>query len=154
MTTEIILLLLRCLSGLLLVGLLVVLFLAMWHDFNSVAKVVETRRRTYGRLVAMREVDGHEVMTGETYPLLALTSLGRAPTNTIPISDHFASGEHALLAMRDGQWWLEDRNSRNGTTLNDVPVTEPVVIMQGDVIGIGQMKFRFELEAPGNAAVR
>lgn len=148
MTTEIILLLLRCLSGLLLTGVLVVLFLAMWRDFRSAAGVIETRRRTYGRLVVIREVDGHEVVTGETHPLLALTSLGRSPTNTVPINDHFVSSEHALVAMRGGQWWLEDRNSRNGTTLNDLPVTEPVVITQGDVIGIGQMKFRLELEAP------
>jgi len=84
--------------------------------------------------------------TGEEYPLLSLTSLGRAPTNTISINDTFASSEHALLAMRNGQWWIEDRRSRNGTLLNDIPVTEPMVIIHGDIIGIGSIKFRLELE--------
>jgi pSer/pThr/pTyr-binding forkhead associated (FHA) protein len=86
------------------------------------------------------------VVTGETYPLLPLTSLGRSPTNTIRINDTFASGDHALLAMRSGQWWLEDRRSRNGTMLNDLRVTQPVVVTDGDVIGIGNIKFRVELE--------
>lgn len=87
------------------------------------------------------------MLTGEDYPLLPLTSLGRSPTNTIPINDTFASSEHALVAMRNGQWWIEDRKSRNGTLLNDLPVTEPIVITHGDIIGIGTMKFRLELEA-------
>jgi pSer/pThr/pTyr-binding forkhead associated (FHA) protein len=48
--------------------------------------------------------------------------------------------------MRNGQWWIEDRKSRNGTLLNDLPVTESMVITHGDIIGIGNMKFRLELE--------
>ncbi len=146
MTTEGVLLLLRIVSGLLLAGVLLVLFAALWRDYHHVASGVEARRRSYGKLVALRELDGQIVVTGETYPLLSLTSLGRAPTNTVPISDSFASSEHALVALRDGQWWLEDRNSRNGTMLNDLPLTAPVVLTEGDVIGIGQAKFRLELE--------
>lgn len=96
--------------------------------------------------MVLREIDGRLMLTGETYPLLPLTSLGRSPTNTIPISDSFASSEHALVAMRNGQWWIEDRKSRNGTLLNDLPVTEATVITHGDVISIGNMKFRLELE--------
>lgn len=146
MTLDWVLLLLRVVSALLLGGVLFVLFLALWRDYHHIASNVEARRRSYGRLIALRELDGQTVVTGDTYPLLALTSLGRAPTNTIPISDTFASSEHALVALRDGQWWLEDRNSRNGTLLNDIPVTAPVVLTQGDVIGIGQAKFRVEFE--------
>ena len=37
------------------------------------------------------------------------------------ISDPYASGEHSLVAWRSGQWWLEDRDSRNGTLLNAFP---------------------------------
>jgi hypothetical protein len=145
-TTELVLLLLRFISGLLLIGLLLMLFLTMWREYRSTSVQVEARRRSYGQLVVLREIDGRLMMTGENYPLLPLTSLGRAPTNTIPINDTFASSEHALVAMRNGQWWIEDRKSRNGTLLNDLPVTEAMVITHGDIIGIGNMKFRLELE--------
>jgi pSer/pThr/pTyr-binding forkhead associated (FHA) protein len=73
--------------------------------------------------------------------------LGRSPTNRVKVEDNFASGDHALISRRNGQWWLEDRKSRNGTTLNGILVTRPLVITHGDVIGIGHMRYRVDLEA-------
>lgn len=146
MTTEAILLLLRIVSGLLLGAFLLLLFVALWRDYRSVAARVESTKRSYGRLLVLLEVDNALVKTGQSYPLLPLTSLGRAPTNTIIITDSFASSEHASIALRSGQWWLEDRGSRNGTTLNGVPVTQPTIITDGDIIGIGNMRLQLELQ--------
>ena len=94
----------------------------------------------------MQEIEGELLDTGNEFPLLTITSLGRAPTNTIPVTDNFASSEHALITLRGGQWWLEDRHSRNGTTLNDVPVLQPIVVTNGDIIGIGSVRLRLNLE--------
>lgn len=146
MTTEIILFILRLISSLLLLALLVALFIILWREYRRTATTIEAQRRSYGNLVMLREIDGRYLKTGEQFPLLPITSLGRSPTNTIPINDNFASSEHALVTMRNGQWWLEDRKSRNGTMLNDVPVTQPMVITEGDIIGIGNIKLRLELE--------
>jgi hypothetical protein len=145
-TIDFILLLLRIVSSFLLIVLLLSMFVIIWREYSSMSVQVESRRRSYGQLVVLREIDGRLMLTGETYPLLPLTSLGRSPTNTIPLTDSFASSEHALVAMRNGQWWIEDRKSRNGTLLNDLPVTEAMVITHGDVISIGNMKFLLELE--------
>jgi hypothetical protein len=133
-------------SGSLLVGVLVLMFVVMWRDYRSVVVQVEASRRTYGRLVELREISDSYAPTGRSYPLLPLTSFGRSPTNTIAIDDNYASGEHALVALRSGQWWLEDRQSRNGTTINGMPITQPVIITDGDIIGIGSLCFRLELE--------
>ena len=83
------------------------------------------------------EVDGKLLKTGQNYPLLPLTSLGRSPTNSVPIEDNFASGEHAVLARRSDQWWLEDRRSRNGTTLNGENLFEPTYLRSGDRLNLG-----------------
>lgn len=146
MSTELILFLLRLLSGVLLITVLIVLFAFMWRDFRSATTQVEAGRRAYGRLTVLYEVDSNHAVTGQAYPLLPITSLGRAPTNTIPIDDGFASSEHAVVALRNGQWWLEDRQSRNGTVLNGMPVTQPTIITDGDIIEIGKMRFRLDLE--------
>ena len=146
MDTQLTLLVLRFVSGLLLLLLLLVLFVVIWRDYRSTVAEVEARKRTHGQLVAMREVNGQYALTGATHALMPLTSLGRAPTNTILVEDSFASSEHCILAQRNGQWWLEDRQSRNGTTLNELPVKHPVVITDGDIIGIGNMRYRVELE--------
>jgi hypothetical protein len=146
MTTEVILFILRLVSAALLITLLVVLLIVMWREYNQAANHLVSRKRSYGHLTVLREIDGQYMATGEDYPLLPSTSLGRSATNTIPINDTFASSEHALVTLRDGQWWLEDRRSRNGTMLNDMPVMQPVVITHGDIIGVGHIKFRLELE--------
>lgn len=146
MTTEIALFVLRLLSGALLLLMLFALFVVMWRDYQGAAHGAESSRRIYGRVTVLREIDGSMMLTGESHPLLPQTSFGRAPTNTIRIEDTFASSEHALVAMRNGQWWLEDRHSRNGTMLNGVTVTQPVVVTDGDIIGIGQMRFRLDMD--------
>ncbi|MFN2181963.1 MAG: FHA domain-containing protein, partial [Candidatus Promineifilaceae bacterium] len=64
--------------------------------------------------------------------------------NTIVLEDAFVSAEHALLARRDAQWWLEDLNSRNGTLLNDLPLGESTVVSAGDVITIGSVQLKIE----------
>ncbi len=146
MTLEFALFLLRLISAGLLLALLVVLFLVVWREYRSAVQQVAESRRAYGHLVALHEVDGSYVLTGDIYPLLPLTSLGRAPTNTIRIDDTTASSDHALIARRSGQWWLEDRKSRNGTTLNGMLISRPVIITNGDVIGVGHLHFRVDLE--------
>lgn len=146
MSTELALFFLRLLSGVLLLVMLGELFLIMWRDYRATARETEASRRSFGRLIGLIQVDGQLARNGESYPLLPLTSLGRAPTNSIKIDDNFASSEHAVVALRNGQWWLEDRKSRNGTTLNDVPVTQPVIVTDGDIIGIGSTRFRLEME--------
>lgn len=146
MDIQTILLILRVTSAGLLLLLIAGLFFAVWHDFRTTVKQVTASKRSHGYLVALREIDGTLALTGEIYPLMPLTTLGRAPTNTIRITDDYASADHAMVARRSGQWWLEDRKSRNGTTLNKTTIDRAVVITNGDVIGIGSTYFRVDLE--------
>lgn len=126
--------------------LLMAIFVLLWREYRATARDIETQRRTYGRLVVIHEIGGQHMVSGETHSLLPITTIGRSPTNTIVIEDSFASSEHALVTMRDGQWWLEDRRSRNGTLLNDIPLTQPMVVTHGDVIGVGSIRLRIEME--------
>jgi pSer/pThr/pTyr-binding forkhead associated (FHA) protein len=146
MNTDITLLVLRCISASILLAIVGVLFIVLWRDFRSATTRMQANRRTHGNLVSVQEVNGSYLITGTRYPLRPLTSLGRAPTNSVPVDDDFASSEHALIALRNGQWWLEDRQSRNGTTLNELLITQPIVVTDGDIIGIGNHRFRLELE--------
>ncbi len=146
MNIDLILFLLRLVSGLLLLALMGGIFYALWQDYRRAVAGTEANRRVYGQLIALQEVNSNYIVTGTSYPLLKLTSMGRSPTNTVPIDDTFASSDHAFIALRSGKWWLEDRRSRNGTTLNEVRITQPVIITDGDIIGIGSNRFRLELE--------
>lgn len=144
MDTLTILFVLRVASALLIVGFVGILAWLIWRDFRQAASLHGSSRQSHGQLVALMELDGKLVKTGATYPLTPLTSFGRAPTNSVQVDDTATSNEHALLARRGEQWWLEDRRSRNGTSLNGTLITKPVIVTQGDIIGIGKVRFRIE----------
>ncbi len=163
MSVEWALLALRLLAAAALLAFLGGVFLVLWRDYRATVGAGAAHER--GRLVVIGvnddaravpdEADGVlregvpvpdvAELAGMSFPLLPLTTLGRAPTNTIVLNDTFCSQEHALVAQRGGQWWLEDRNSSNGTRLNGEPVYEPVVVSSGDVISIGRIELKVEL---------
>lgn len=150
MTSEMLLFGLRLLSGGLLLLFVGLLFGVTWREFRMMAGEVEARQRRRGQLILIDSdlTDPANVTppNGLTYPLLPLTSIGRAPTNTIVLNDAFASAEHVLIVLRSGQWWLEDRGSANGTLLNGEKLEEPTVISSGDVVGIGRIGLKVELD--------
>jgi len=145
MSPAILLLILRVVLALLLYSFLVALFRMLWQDVQAASRVAEARERRLGRLVVL-DSRLPDLSPGTAFPLLSITSLGRAPTNTAPLPDDTASLEHALLHLRGGQWWLEDLDSRNGTRLNDAPVVQPALVVPGDVIGVGRVRLKMEVE--------
>ena len=145
MTTEILLFILRIVGGLILLGFVLILFLTIRRDMRMAATQVAAQRQGHGRLVVTSS-GGLPVAVDTGYPLLPITTIGRAPTNTIQLPDTFASSHHALLALRGGQWWLEDRESRNGTLLNGQPLLGPTVVSAGDVIEVGRVALKVELD--------
>jgi pSer/pThr/pTyr-binding forkhead associated (FHA) protein len=141
---DILLLALRILLALLLYAFLAAVLLTLWRDLREATTDREPVRRG-GQLVVL-ETTGETLAAGRTFPLQSVTSIGRSPNNTVPIPDTYASAQHALLTWREGQWWLEDQDSRNGTLLNGTRINGPTVISAGDVIGIGGVQLRLELE--------
>ncbi|TVR18535.1 MAG: FHA domain-containing protein [Anaerolineaceae bacterium] len=146
MSTAAILLILRISAALLLLLILALMFYAIWREHRTAIERIKASKRSYGRLAKLIEADGQYITTGESAPLLPLTTLGRARSNSVHIDDTFASSEHARVFLRDGQWWLEDRHSRNGTLLNNLPVKEPIILTSEDIISIGETHYRLEIE--------
>lgn len=64
--------------------------------------------------------------------------LGRSPASTLVLSDEFVSSRHARLRFENGQWWIDDLGSSNGTFVDDERIAEPRAVNVGDNIRIGQ----------------
>ena len=141
---DILLLALRLLLVILLYAFLVAILWMLWRDLRQATTSREVARPG-GRLVILHTPDETPAV-GATFPLQPVTSIGRSPANTIPIPDTYASAQHTLLTWREGQWWLEDRGSRNGTVLNDVRINGPTVVSAGDIIGVGRTQLKLEVE--------
>jgi transcriptional regulator with GAF, ATPase, and Fis domain len=107
-------------------------------------KTLTTRRQpsTFdsmrARLVAKSGVD-----SGEGFVLTAdETAIGRAETCAIQIADAQASRRHCLIRRTPEGWLLVDLDSRNGTAVNGVPVSNRL-LRPGDEIRIGYTVFAF-----------
>ncbi len=79
---------------------------------------------------------------GHRFQLLATTTVGRGPDNTIVIPDGFVSTTHAVLTHRDDGWWVSDVGSRNGTWVNDKRVDGEVSLQNGAILTLGQVKLK------------
>ena len=142
---DILLLVLRLLLAGLLYAFLGAVLLLLWRDLRRSTAEPQTAQ-TGGHLVVLQTAgdEAQEPAVGTVFPLRAVTSIGRSPSNSVVIPDSYASSQHALLIQREGQWWLQDQNSRNGTMLNGRPIDDPTVVSTGDVIGVGRTELKLE----------
>ncbi len=81
---------------------------------------------------------GHEHLLRD-----AITTIGRAVECDIVITSKRVSREHARLVREGRRVMLEDLNSTNGTFLNDERILEPMELRDGDIVGVGDVKFTF-----------
>ncbi len=110
-----------------------------------VEPLYQTASGSGGRLVVTDAGNSTTVRPGMVFELNPVTPIGRKAENLIILNDDFVSSEHALIAKRDGQWWLSDIASTNGTYLNGERLSQPRVLRIGDVVGIGRVKLRLEM---------
>jgi FHA domain len=84
-------------------------------------------------VVTAGQLAGTRITLGE-----APITIGRAEDSTLVITDDFASARHARLVPRDGQWFVEDLGSTNGTYLDRGKVAGPTPVPLGVPIRIGR----------------
>ncbi len=96
-----------------------------------------------GRLVVIASPSGDPAV-GTSFPLDAVTTLGRDVNNSIIVEDQFASADHAVLTFRGRAWYVEDRDSTNGTFVNGSRVDGVAPLGFGDMLQVGQARFRLE----------
>ena len=83
---------------------------------------------------------------GLPYPLsLSPFYLGRTESNDIMVNDVGVSGQHAKLCFEEGQFWIEDLESTNGTYVNGERITKKSPLKDEDLIKIGATIFKFKL---------
>ena len=76
-------------------------------------------------------------LRGRTYPLADELTVGRAAGCGVTLDDTYASQLQARVFARDGQLFVEDLGSTNGTYLNRQKVHGPQVMRRGDRLQVG-----------------
>ncbi|MEA3309606.1 MAG: FHA domain-containing protein [Chloroflexota bacterium] len=131
------LLVLRLLLSLILYAFLGLALYVLWRNLQVDAQPPREPTPTPAHLRGEDE---------QLFTLQPFTSVGRAASNIIVLTDPFASNHHALISWREADWWLEDRESHNGTFLNREVVTAPVPLTTGDALMFGETELQFTEE--------
>lgn len=131
---AVVILILRVALSVALYGFLGWGFWLLWRDLRDQSRLISDRRAP--RLTIICSMPAEELVRFfERSPVI----IGRDPACECWVDDRTVSNRHAQLTYHHSQWWLEDLGSTNGTLLNGMPVTEPVVLMSGDQVRCGQV---------------
>lgn len=77
-------------------------------------------------------------LAGTSLPLgNAQIVVGRSPDSALVLDDSYSSSRHARFFINNGQWWIEDLDSTNGTFLGGQRITSPRPVEPGTPITIG-----------------
>ena len=75
---------------------------------------------------------------GSQFDLGEELTVGRADGCRIRLDDSFTSQLHARVFSRDGQFFVEDLGSTNGTFVNGSKIATPMPLRRGDRLKIGK----------------
>lgn len=81
----------------------------------------------------------------QMFDIEPVTTIGRAPINTIVLESTFVSTEHTRIIYKDKSLWVEDMGSRNGTLLEQQPVSAPTPVKPNQILQVGDVRFKFEV---------
>lgn len=135
---------LRIVSTVILYIFLVFAFYILWTDLKQAGGRPSPEQPDTAYQLRVLAAGGNFLAVGDTLTLQPETLLGRAPDNTFVLSDASISDRHARLSFREGVWWLEAQGRQAGITLNNLLLSRPTPVREGDVIKMGNLVFRLE----------
>ncbi len=97
-----------------------------------------------GILIGMsQEVKGRTLDVGDER-----ITIGRKPENQVTVEDSSVSGTHCAVYRDDGQYYVDDLGSTNGTRVNTSAVTTKTPLRPKDILKVGSIEFMFDA-SPG-----
>ena len=91
-------------------------------------------------------------MAGRSHELkVDKTTIGRVDDNTFPIAEPSVSSHHCEILLRGADVVVHDLNSTNGTFINGNQITGEAVLKPGQVLKLGQIELKLEVEGAASA---
>jgi pSer/pThr/pTyr-binding forkhead associated (FHA) protein len=128
------------------IAFLLLLYIFLVRSFGVLHRAMRTESaaaKALGVLVVERS-PARTPRVGERLSLRASNTMGRDAGNDIALPDEAASARHATIEVHDGEWFIEDLGSTNGTLVNGVRIERRERVRPGDEIAIGRIALRLE----------
>jgi pSer/pThr/pTyr-binding forkhead associated (FHA) protein len=88
---------------------------------------------------------------GRRWTLGTCSRIGRDRDNEISLAHDDVSRLHAVVEKLEGEYWIQDNRSLNGTLVNGLPISQSVRLCAGDRIQVAATEFVFR---PSSAALQ
>lgn len=121
----------------------VIIFFAlkiMYKDIKTGGKKKE-KRNPFG-LEVINPGKNISLKLGGVIPIQSGVTIGRKEDNVVILGDEYVSNRHAKIYIKNTEYYLEDLNSTNGTSLNSIKISGKLQIKKGDIIQIGTSEFK------------
>lgn len=97
------------------------------------AKPVKLHRGAPTKVVVIEGGD-----SGKQAALTGTVSMGRGTGNDIDLSDEYVSTRHARFIPHNGQWYVEDVGSTNGTYVAGARISRPTPVGAKSTVRLGR----------------
>lgn len=77
-------------------------------------------------------------------------TIGRSKRNDLVLADQWLSRHHAEIRRDSSRYSISDLDSRNGTYVNGMRISQTVPLQNGDVVTLGDQQIRFDDNASGS----
>jgi len=115
--------------------------------------MADESKKTVFRKIVVPEDEKKKYLVGNTPPFLGKPielgktdfAIGREEGRNLVIPSDMVSRHHATVSFKDGQYYIEDNDSSNGTTLNNLPLEpkKPHQLNHKDIMKFDMFEFIF-----------
>ncbi len=123
---------------LLFVALLYLFLFAIMRTGIGLVSGQRKKERTWNLSVEK----GPKELRGVSIAVRGPVIVGRSPSADIVVGASYVSARHARFSLMGQNLFVEDLGSTNGTMVNNMSVTNPVALNDGDVVAIGDVEIR------------
>lgn len=81
-------------------------------------------------------------------PIRESFTIGRLESSNLILSSGSVSRRHAMLEISDGELYVTDRNSSNGTYINGIRINSRSLLRNGDLLRFGTCEFKVIAGSP------
>ena len=123
---------------LLFVALLYLFLFAIMRTGIGLVSGQRKKERTWNLSVEK----GPKELRGVSIAVRGPVIVGRSPSADIVVGASYVSARHARFSLMGQNLFVEDLGSTNGTMVNNMSVTNPVALNDGDVVAVGDVEIR------------
>ena len=113
----------------------------MYKDVKGAGRRKPSAKKNYG-IEVLSVGENSNLEEGSILLLNGIITIGRKEGNTIKLTDQYASGNHAKIAVKNNEILIDDLNSTNGVFINDDKVNGSAKLRANDKIRIGSATFK------------